>query len=71
MKTRTSFLKRCVACMLALLMVMSVLNNGIVLQAGAVEGSASTIDAGALVANNYQLTDAEKAIATQKGWTLA
>ncbi len=60
MKTSTSFLKRCVACLLALLMVLSVSNNGIVILTQAAAEHENSIDAGTLVANNYELTDAEK-----------
>lgn len=63
MKTRTSFLKRCLACFLALLMVNSVLSNGIGSLVSAVGEDKVSTDAGKLVAENYyeQLTDAEEA----------
>ncbi|MBQ3192143.1 MAG: hypothetical protein IJB59_01060 [Oscillospiraceae bacterium] len=59
MKPRTSFLKRGLSLVLALLMVLSNANLGIVLQANAAE---SSVKAGELMANTYALTDAEKAI---------
>ena len=61
MKTRTSFLKRCLACLLALLMINSVASNGIASLVSAVDEDKISTDAGKLVADNYELTDAEKA----------
>lgn len=59
MKPRTSFLKRGLSLVLALLMVLSNANLGVVLQANAAENS---VTAGELMANTYALTDAEKAL---------
>ena len=60
MKTRTSFLTRCLSLVMALVLLVSCSNLGFVLQASAATGS--TVTAGELVANNYALTDAEKAL---------
>ena len=57
MKARTSFLKRCLALVLALMMLVSSSNMGIALQAFAAGNSVSY---GKLVAKNYDLTNAEK-----------
>lgn len=59
MKVRTSFLTRCVAMVLALLMAVSGVNLGAVLQVYAAENS---ITVGELMAKNYDLSDAEKAL---------
>jgi len=61
MKVSTSFLKRCAALVLALVLLVSSSNLGVVLtvRAGTV---AETVTAGELVANNYELSDAEEAL---------
>ena len=61
MKVRTSLLTRCVALVLALMMVVSGANLGIVFQAYAAENNTKLV--GTLMAENYDsLTDAEKAL---------
>ena len=62
MKLRTSFLNRCIAFVLAMMMVVSFGNAGGVFQVLAAGGGENSITAGALVANNYELTDAEDAL---------
>lgn len=62
MKLRTSFLTRCVAFALALVLVASAVNVGAVAQVFAADGNETSVTAGVLVANNYELTDAEKAL---------
>lgn len=62
MKARTSFLKRCLALALALMMLVSGTNMGIALQAFAA-GDKISVSYGKLVADNYDdLSDAEKAL---------
>lgn len=58
MKARTSFLKRCLAFALALVLLASSANMGIVTRANAAKPDSTT--AGKLVASNYDLTEAEK-----------
>ncbi len=60
MNTRTSFLKRCLALAMALVLFVTSSNLGIVLQASA--ATAATVTTAELVASNYSLTDAEKAL---------
>lgn len=60
MKARTSFLKRCLALALALVLLVSGTNMGVVLQAFAAENEDVTVHYGVIVANNYDLTAAEK-----------
>ena len=62
MKLRTSFLTRCIAFVLAMMMVVSSGNVGAVLQVLALGSDENSITAGALVANNYELTAAEDAL---------
>ena len=59
MRLNTSFLKRSVALVLALVLLVSSSNLGVALQVFAVE-SENKVSAGELVAENYDLTDAEK-----------
>ena len=62
MKARTSFLKRCLALALALMMLVSGTNMGIVMQAFAA-GDKISVSYGEIVAANYDdLSDAEKAL---------
>ena len=58
MKARTSFLKRCLAFALALVLLASSANMGIVTRANAAKPDSTT--AGKLVASNYDLTEAEE-----------
>ena len=58
MKHNVTFLKRCLALVLALVLVLSSSNLGFALRAFAVEGE--TVSVGEVVANNYDLTAAEK-----------
>lgn len=58
MKARTSFLKRCLAFALALVLLASSANMGIVTRANAAKPDSTT--AGKLVAKNYDLTEAER-----------
>ena len=60
MKTRTSFLTRCLALVMALVLLVSSSNLGIVLQASA--ATDATVTTAELVAKSYGLTDAEKAL---------
>lgn len=59
MKARTSFLKRCIALVLAVMLMVSGTNMGIVLQALAA-GNEITVQIGQIVADNYDLTAQEK-----------
>ena len=61
MKHETSFLKRCFALFLALLMAVSGSNLGVALRVSAAE-SGVEVNVGKLVADNYELTEAEKAL---------
>lgn len=60
MNVRTSFLTRCLALVLAVMLLVSGTNIGVVLQALA--RSDASVTEGQLVADNYDLTDAEKAL---------
>lgn len=63
MKVRTSFLKRCLALALALVLLVSGTNMGVALQAFAADNAAeTTVQIGKIVADSYDLTDAEKAL---------
>ena len=62
MKQSKSFLMRCVALALALLLVVSSANLGLVRQAFAAEQI--SVELSELIAKNYELTDAEKALLT-------
>lgn len=62
MKHNTTFLKRCLALALALVLVVSGSNLGWALRAFAVEGDDVSVNVGTVVAGNYDLTDAEKAL---------
>jgi len=62
MKLNTSFLKRCIALAVALVLLVSSSNLGSVLRAFAVEDESVTITDGQLVAKSYELTAAEKAL---------
>ena len=62
MKLRTSFLKRCFALVMALALLVSAGNLGVVLQVSADEAVKTTFTTGDLLAENYALTDAEKAL---------
>lgn len=57
MKMKTSFLTRCLAMALALVMVISGANLGAILQVRAAD---PTINVGELIADNYNLSDAEE-----------
>ena len=57
---RTTILKRSLALVLALVLMISSTNLGAALQVFAVENGETTVSAGELVANNYELTVAEK-----------
>lgn len=59
MKQSTSFLKRCAALVMALVLLVSSSNLGVALTVLAGE-TTKTVTYGELVANNYDLTDAEK-----------
>lgn len=59
MKPRTSFLTRCLAMALALVLTISNVTPGLAVKASAAE---NTKTAGAVIAANYDLTDAEKAL---------
>lgn len=59
MKPRTSFLTRCLAMALALVLTISNVTPGLAVKASAAE---NTTTAGAVIAGNYDLTDAEKAL---------
>ncbi len=61
MKPRTSFLKRGLSLLLAMVMILSNANLGVVLQANAAEVS---VKASQVIADNYNLTDAEKTLLT-------
>ena len=61
MKARTSFLKRCLAMVLAVMLLVSGTNMGVVLQVYAA-GATKSVSSGEIVAANYALTDAEKAL---------
>lgn len=58
MKPRTSFLTRCLALALALVLTISNVTPGLAVKASAAEPTT----AGAVIAANYDLTDAEKAL---------
>ena len=60
MKLRTSFLKRCFALVMALALLVSATNLGLVLRVSADEAVKTNFTSGDLVADNYELTDAEK-----------
>ena len=63
MKVRTSILKRCLALALALVLLVSGTNMGVALQAFAADNAAeTTVQIGKIVADSYDLTDAEKAL---------
>ncbi|MBQ7873774.1 MAG: hypothetical protein IJ306_01235 [Oscillospiraceae bacterium] len=57
MKTRTAFLKRYLALALAVILALSNVTPGMVIKAHAAEDS---VNAGEVIANNYELTEAEK-----------
>lgn len=57
---QTSFLTRCLALALALVLLASNANLGLTLQAFAANSDETVVTAGELVASNYELTDAEK-----------
>lgn len=57
MKMKTSFLTRCLAMALALVMVISGANLGAILQVRAAD---EQVNVGALIADNYNLSDAEE-----------
>lgn len=60
MKLNTSFLKRCIALAVALVLLVSSSNLGTVLRAFAAEDESITVSDGKLVALNYELTKAEE-----------
>lgn len=60
MKRSTSNLTRCLALVMALVLLVSNANLGVALQAFAVEDGKTTVNAGEVVANNYELTEAEE-----------
>lgn len=59
MTKRTSFLTRCLSMLLVLAMLLSNVNMGFAMRASAAEFS---VTAGKLVANNYELADAQEAL---------
>lgn len=60
MKNCNSFLTRCLAMALALVLIVSSANLGVVFKAKA--AGDTTVSAGEIVANNYELTEEEKAL---------
>lgn len=60
MKRSTSNLTRCLALVMALVLLVSNVNLGVALQAFAVEDGKTTVNAGEIVAANYELTEAEE-----------
>lgn len=60
MKRSTSNLTRCLALVMALVLLVSNVNLGVALKAFAVEDGKTTVTAGEVVANNYELTEAEE-----------
>ena len=60
MKRSTSNLTRCLALVMALVLLVSNANLGATLRAFAVEDGKTTVTAGEVVANNYELTEAEE-----------
>lgn len=62
MKHETSFLMRCFAMFLAVLMALTGSNVGVALQAFAAENDGVTVSVGKLVADNYELTAEEEAL---------
>lgn len=62
MKQSKSFLTRCLALALALVLLASSANLGAALQVFAAEGDKTSVTIAELVADNYELTDAEKAL---------
>lgn len=62
MKLRTSFLTRCLALAMALVLIVSGSNLGVALQVFAAESNETSVTVGEVVAKNYELTDAEKAL---------
>ena len=62
MRMKTSFLTRCLAMALALVLLLSSANLGVALQAFAAENEQITLSAGELVADNYDLPEAQKAL---------
>lgn len=62
MKHETTFLMRCFAMFLAVLMALTGSNVGVALQAFAAESDGVTVSVGKLVADNYELTAEEEAL---------
>ena len=60
MKRSTSNLTRCLALVMALVLLVSNVNLGVALKAFAVEDGKTTVNAGEIVAANYELTEAEE-----------
>lgn len=62
MNFKTPFINRCIALILAVVMVVSSGNAGVVFPVLAAGDDGISVTAGALVADNYELTDAEAAL---------
>ena len=62
MKVKTTFLTRCLSWVLVLMLLVSSANLGTILHAHADESEYPSKSFGELVAENYELTDAEKAL---------